>query len=173
LGEILPKDYQEIHSDIIDQAIKILIEESQISLKLVATRCLIKYSRKLSSDELTLKLNDKFEQILDELTGLLDSSSIDTLYLPIEAFSSYSKINEDIVAQMAPKITPKLLKFFKSYHNESSIVSELLNLFKIWCNYEKCRDIFVNAFIPFIMEIVENYYQSTANVDNKDQMLLP
>lgn len=59
---------------------------------------------------------------------------------------------------MAPKITPKLLKFFKSYQNEASIVSELLNLFKIWCHHEKCRDIFVNAFIPFIMEIVENYY---------------
>jgi hypothetical protein len=59
---------------------------------------------------------------------------------------------------MAPKVTPKLLKFFKTYHNESSLVAELLNLFKIWCNYEKCRDIFVNAFIPFIMEIVENYY---------------
>lgn len=72
---------------------------------------------------------------------------------------------------MAPKITPKLLKFFRTYHNEGSLASELLNLFKIWCDYESCRDIFVNTFIPFIMEIVENYYNSTANVDNKDQIL--
>lgn len=95
------------------------------------------------------------------------------MYLPIEAFTQYSKLNEEIVAQMAPRVTPKLLKLFKNYHNEGSLGQELLNLFKIWCNYDKCRDIFVNTFIPFIMEIIDNYYSSTANVDNKDQMLVP
>jgi hypothetical protein len=43
-----------------------------------------------------------------------------------------------------------------------------LNLFKIWCNYDKCRDIFVNNFLPFILDIVDNYYHMTANIDNKD-----
>ena len=80
-------------------------------------------------------------------------------------------MNEEIVAQMAPKITPKLLKIFKTFHNEGQLGSELLNLFKIWTNYDKCRDIFVNTFIPFIMEIVDNYYTFTANVDNKDLLL--
>ena len=77
------------------------------------------------------------------------------------------------MSQMAPKITPKLLKFFKNYHSEGGLANELLNLFKIWCNYETCRDIFVNAFIPFIMEIIDNYYHSTPNIDNKDLMLVP
>lgn len=118
-------------------------------------------------------IKDKFLQILDELTGILDTTSLETIYLPIEAFTQYSRLNEDIVAQMAPKITPKLLKFFRNYHNEGALASELLNLFKIWCNYDTCRDIFVNTFIPFIMEIIDNYYQNTPNVDNKDQMLVP
>ena len=74
---------------------------------------------------------------------------------------------------MAPKITPKLLKFFKNYHSEGALANELLNLFKIWCNYDACRDIFVNTFIPFIMEIIDNYYQSTPNIENKDSMLVP
>jgi len=74
---------------------------------------------------------------------------------------------------MAPKITPKLLKIFKNFHHETSLIQELLNLFKIWCNYEACRDIFVNTFIPFIMDIIDIYYKSTANVDNKDVVLLP
>ena len=102
------------------------------------------------------------------MTGLLDTASLDTLYLPIEAFTSYSRLNEGIVAQMAPKITPKLLRFFKAYHSEGALAQELLNLFKIWCNYDTCRDIFVNNFIPFILEIIENYYNFTPNVDNKD-----
>lgn len=74
---------------------------------------------------------------------------------------------------MAPKVTPKLLRFFKNYHSEGALAGELLNLFKIWCNYDACRDIFINTFIPFIMEIVDNYYQNTPNVDNKDQVLVP
>lgn len=110
---------------------------------------------------------------MDELAGLLDRASLETLHLPIEAFTSFSKLNEGIVAQMAPKITPKLLKFFKSFHHETMITQELLNLFKIWCNYDACRDIFVNAFIPFIMEIIDMYFKSTPNSDNKDQILVP
>jgi hypothetical protein len=43
-------------------------------------------------------VGDIFEAIIDELVGLLDTTSMDTIHLPIEAFTSYSKLNEDIVA---------------------------------------------------------------------------
>ena len=72
---------------------------------------------------------------------------------------------------MAPKITPKLLALFKQEHSEGHLGNELINLFKQWCYYDACRDIFINTFIPFIMEIIESYYNSTANEDNKDQHL--
>lgn len=39
-----------------------------------------------------------FEAIIDELIGLLDHTSMDTIHLPIEAFTSYSRLNEGIVA---------------------------------------------------------------------------
>ena len=69
---------------------------------------------------------------------------------------------------MAPKITPKLLKIFKTEQKEGNLSQELLNLFKIWCQYDECREIFTNTFIPFIMEIIEIYYNQTANEDNKE-----
>ena len=72
---------------------------------------------------------------------------------------------------MAPKITPKLLALFKAEHSEGSLGQELINLFKHWCNYNDCRDIFINTFIPFIMEIIESYFNSTPNEDNKDKVL--
>ena len=151
----------------------ILISEKLISLKLVATRTLVKFSRKIKADVLQSIVADNFEKIIDELTSLLDSASIENVHLPIEAFTNYSRLKEATVAQMAPKITPKLLKFFRSYHSETAVIQELLNLFKIWCNYDACRDIFVNTFIPFIMEIVDIYYKQTANSENKDQQLVP
>ncbi len=74
---------------------------------------------------------------------------------------------------MAPKITPKLLRFFKNLHHETSVTLDLLNLFKIWCNYDACRDILVNTFIPYIIDIIDLYYKATPNQDNKDQILVP
>jgi hypothetical protein len=74
---------------------------------------------------------------------------------------------------MAPKITPKLLRFFKTLNQETSVTIELLNLFKIWCNYEACREILVNTFTPFILDLIDLYYKGTPNQDNKDQILTP
>ena len=66
---------------------------------------------------------------------LLDACSVDCLFLPIEAFTTLSKINEEIVAQMTPKVTPRLLRIFRLYHSEGTLGSELIRLFKLWCNY--------------------------------------
>lgn len=113
----------------------------------------------------------KFESILDELLELLDFSSKDCMHLPIEAFQTFSKVNSETVSQMAPKITPKLLRIFKAEHSEGRLGQELINLFKQWCQYDDCRDIYINTFVPFIMEIIESYYNSTPNEDNKDRQL--
>lgn len=48
---------------------------------------------------------------------------------------------------------------------------DLLNLFKQWCNYDECRDIFINTFLPFIVDIISVYYAQTANEENKHTSL--
>lgn len=80
---------------------------------------------------------------------------------------------------MSPKVTPKLLQLFRDHHNEGDLGQELVNLFKKWCNFTECRDIFIETFIPFIMQIVEQYYQNTPNSENlkgtpslKDQLAM-
>lgn len=70
---------------------------------------------------------------------------------------------------MAPKITPKLLVTFKTEHSEGSLGQDLLNLFKQWCAYDECRQLFISTFLPFIMEIVESYYQQTAH-ENRESV---
>ena len=40
----------------------------------------------------------KFEGILDDLLQLLDYSNKDVMYLPIEAFQTFSKVNEATVS---------------------------------------------------------------------------
>ncbi len=96
--EIMPRDYQDLHQSILNLAIQFLIEEPLVSVKLVATRCLTKFSRKVKPDIMTTIISENFEKILDQLTTLLDTTSLDTIYLPIEAFTQYSRLNEDIVA---------------------------------------------------------------------------
>ena len=69
--EIVPKDYEEINLGILEQSIKSLCEEQTTSIKLVCTRCLVKYSRKLSNDVMKKNIA-KFDIVLDELSLMLD-----------------------------------------------------------------------------------------------------
>ena len=71
---------------------------------------------------------------------------------------------------MSPRVTPKLLNLFKNHHSEGALGQELISLFKKWCNFNECREIFVETFIPFIMEIVDQYYQSTPNTENQKSL---
>jgi hypothetical protein len=47
LSEIIPKDYYELNMSILNLAIRTLIDERLTSVKFVATRCMIKYIRRL------------------------------------------------------------------------------------------------------------------------------
>ena len=97
LSEILLKDYSDINNSILDISVKFLVEEPIFSVKLVATRCIIKFSRKIKT-EVILQRKDQFELILDNLTALLDTGTLESIYLPIEAFTQYSLVNEEIVS---------------------------------------------------------------------------
>jgi hypothetical protein len=46
----MPKDYEAINNDILNMAVKFLVDEQIFSVKLVSTRCIIKYTRKLKPD---------------------------------------------------------------------------------------------------------------------------
>ena len=47
-----PRDYVDIYSEVLKQAAEVLIMEKLISLKLVATKTLIKFSRKVKPEVL-------------------------------------------------------------------------------------------------------------------------
>lgn len=150
---------------IMKSAFEHLREAQDTSVKLVAIRTLIRYSRKFSDDQLG-QFEGQFTSVMEALLELLDRAPLECLFLPIEAISTFSKLNEQLVGEMSPRVTPKLLKLFRDYHSEGSLGAELVNLFKKWCNFSECRAIFVETFIPFIMQIVGLYYQNTPNVDN-------
>lgn len=50
LAEIMPKDYSDLNTEILDMAVKFLVDEKTYSVKLVSTRCIIKYTRKIKTD---------------------------------------------------------------------------------------------------------------------------
>jgi hypothetical protein len=93
--------------------------------------------------------------------------NFDNIYLPIEAIAMISKTNEQQISEVAPKVTPKLLLLFRDCQEFSSLSSDLLTLFKLWCNYQKCREMFIDQFLPFIVGIIQQYYLTTANSDKK------
>ena len=74
-----------IKNDIIDVSIETLKKSKIISVKLVATRTLVKYARKMKKEDLHENAV-KFETILDNLLNLLNTCNKDVMHLPIEAF---------------------------------------------------------------------------------------
>jgi hypothetical protein len=129
-----------------------------ISVKLTAARCLTKYLRKLPSTEINFKL---LKDCLDPLLLLVDESITECIHLPIDTFTVLSRLDEASVSEIAHKVTPKMLNLFNLHHSEGNIGNELIALFKVWCRFEKCKDIFIETFIPFIQSIVQKYYHQT------------
>jgi hypothetical protein len=85
-----------------------LCSAKDTSVQLMATRTLIRFHRR-SKDQQLDHLQDKFTLILEPLLLLLDKAPLECKYLPVEAISTFSKLNEQLVAEMSPTITPKLL----------------------------------------------------------------
>jgi hypothetical protein len=108
---------------------------------------MIKFLRKLPKG---VENQIKLENFMEPLSELLEQVNLECLHVPIEALTTIARVNEEAVAAMAPKITPKLLALFRSNHSEGSLGSQLIGLFKLWCRYEACCQIFVVTFIPFI-----------------------
>ena len=77
---------------ILDLSIQSLKSEDVKSIKLVSTRTLVRYARKMKKENLQENAA-KFESILDDLLKLLDVSSKEVMYLPIEAFYTFSNVN--------------------------------------------------------------------------------
>ncbi len=92
--EIIPKDYKDLIYNILNMAIQLIQEEKSLSVKLVATRVLVKYSRKITREEQSELYLKNLEQILDNLSYLLDNCEFETIHLPIDAITQFSKINE-------------------------------------------------------------------------------
>jgi hypothetical protein len=103
---------------------------------------------------------------------LLDATTQDTIHMPIEAMTDISKIDEDAVSEIAPYCTKKLLALFNEYHNDPLVGQDLLDLFKLWCNYEKCLSILIGDFTPFIVEIVKGYHFSMKGNMKENVLLL-
>lgn len=79
-----------------------------------------------------------------------------------------SKIDEEAVAKIAHESVSTLLRLFEYYHDERIIGPDLLEIFKMWTNYEKCKSIFCKNYTPFALKIVKNYFYMTNTKRNTE-----
>ena len=69
----------------------------ETSVQLMAIRTLVRFARRLKDQGLS-QFENKFQLILEPLLSLLDRAPLECKYLPIEAISTFSKLNEQLVA---------------------------------------------------------------------------
>lgn len=161
MSELLPKE-DEFCYKLFECSVACLDSQNHIPIRLSACRSVVRYARKINLKTLG-NYTGTMTLILHGLKNLLDSASQDTIHIPIEAITEVSKYDEEAVSIIAQEATGKLLELFQKYHNDGLIGPDLLNLFKIWCNYDKCLIILIETFVPFVMEIVKNYHIVTQN----------
>jgi len=80
--------------------------------------------------------------MLENVEDLLIKCNQDTIHIPVTAMKHLSKMDEEAVAKIAHESAPRLLGLFEYYHSERIIGADLLDIFKMWTNYESCKAIF-------------------------------
>jgi hypothetical protein len=78
-------------------AFESLCTSKQTSVQLMAIRTLVRFSRRFNDSQLK-QFEDKLPVILEPLLTLLDTAPLECKYLPVEAISTFSKLNEQLVA---------------------------------------------------------------------------
>jgi len=59
----------------------------------VAIRCLIRYARRFKPDEMS-QFSGEIDTSLQTIFDMLEKTPLDCMFLPIEAISAFSKLNE-------------------------------------------------------------------------------
>ena len=78
-------------------AFESLCTSKQTSVQLMAIRTLVRFSRRFNDSQLK-QFEDKLPVILEPLLTLLDTAPLECKYLPVDAISTFSKLNEQLVA---------------------------------------------------------------------------
>lgn len=111
-------------------------KENELSLRICACRSLVHFVNKVDVGAIP-NLSDYISNILENVDDLLTKCNEETIHIPVAAMKQLSKIDEEAVAMIAHESAPHLLKLFEHYHDVSVIGADLLDIFKMWTNYDK------------------------------------
>ena len=159
--------------DIVTTSVSMLGKENELSLRICVCRALIHFFNKVDVEQIE-NFSTYVSNILESVDDLLLGCNQDTIHIPVSAMKNLSKINEEAVSKIAHESAPRLLELFEYYHDERIIGPDLLDIFKMWSNYEACKTIFCQNYTPFALKIVKNYFYMTntkkiSEVGNTDQ----
>lgn len=79
-----------------------------MSVQLVALKTLLKFTRKVKPEE-AAAFQDVLNSVVPAVIKMIEKTSLETLYLPIEALALLSKISPATITAVSPQVTPKLL----------------------------------------------------------------
>jgi hypothetical protein len=153
--------------DIVNTSVSMMSKNNELSLRIWAWRSLVHFINKVDVEAIE-NLSEYISSVLENVDDLLVKWNDETVHIPVAAIKQLSKVDEEAVANIAHESAPHLLKLFEYYHDQSSVGADLLDIFKMWTNYEKCKTIFCNNYTPFALKIVKNYFHMTNTKRNTD-----
>ena len=153
--------------DIVNTSIAMMAKENKLSLRIWACRSIVHFLNKVDIEQIE-NISEYISSMLENVEDLLIKCNQDTIHIPVTAMKHLSKMDEEAVAKIAHESAPRLLGLFEYYHSERIIGADLLDIFKMWTNYESCKAIFWKNFTPFALKIVQNYFHMTNTTGTTD-----
>lgn len=155
LSEVLSTQ-DSLNQRILAHAMSFISAHYETSIRICACWALIQFAKFLESAELNL------QSLLNDVVDLIYLADDDTIWIPIHALKLLTRLDDKGVATIAGNTTEHLLKMFIRHHDRGSIGQDLLEIFKIWCQYDSCKNIFCKSFTHYVLKILINYHKLTS-----------
>jgi hypothetical protein len=162
----LIKDNKELVIKIFEGICLCILEESNkddFSVLLIGVQCLTDIREKLPEGYKC----EILEKVLIKLIDLIQLTNEDTISIPIDCIISLSILDREKSLIVPLKASKIIIGIYLENFNHPTLGVKLLQLIKTWCEDERSSKFMCHLFVPFAINVFENFFNSLIGEDKQ------
>lgn len=97
---------------------------------------------------------------MERAAALLPLCSEETVHVPLECLTQFSKLDEEACAQVCPQVMPAIVELYARYYSDGLIGSDIVDLLKLWARVPN-NQAFTQGFLKtHVLGVLRQYYHS-------------
>lgn len=95
---------------------------------------------------------------MERAAALLPLCSEETVYVPLECLTQFSKCDEEAISQVCPQVMPFIVELYGKYYSDGLIGSDIVDLLKLWARVPN-NHAFAQGFLKtHVLGVLRQYY---------------